>query len=224
MPITFNQLKENIKGRVFPSSAKVDDSYDEKHPKKMAHLDTVDEFPDLTDDEGNYSTNVKSRSNTAINKGETTGDKKMPKVTVREDIADLQYVYIDETYALLEEVEDLLENLEMMNETAAFQEAAKNLRHVRDCLLAATPRDAGEAISVHEEFKAGELCFKDGSKVMVTPKDAYYLNQMFSSTAARAAMEKTLKKNSKEYTSILQFAKSLHLGEQLEEEAENGDE
>lgn len=60
-----------------------------------------------------------------------------------------------------------------------------------------------------ESYTAGEFKLHDGSTVTVSENDAECLNRMVKGTSNKASLEKTLKKNLKEFNAILQFAKTI---------------
>jgi len=60
-----------------------------------------------------------------------------------------------------------------------------------------------------EGYSAGEMKLADGSSVTLSEKDASCLNRMSSGTKSKDSLDKTLKKNLKEFNALLDFAKSL---------------
>lgn len=70
-------------------------------------------------------------------------------------------------------------------------------------------RDLSKKKDVKESFTEGEATLGDGSKIFVNKLDAHCLNKMFSKATNRESLDKLARRNAKEYTSILQFAKSL---------------
>lgn len=62
---------------------------------------------------------------------------------------------------------------------------------------------------LQESYRAGELHLNDGTVVNLSEKDASCLNRMAKGTQSKESLDRTLKKNLKEFNALLDFAKSL---------------
>jgi len=190
--------------KMVPSSANKgkEDKYDvPSRVKEKSGFDKVDEFPDFTDEENNYNPTRGGRSQTEINRNATAGDQATPSVK-------------QETYTAVEYLDILAE---MNNEdlssfiTEGWESASKSRpaalslrKHATDLLEARTA-----AAATIQTFKAGKVKLGDGSFAEIDDLQAHCLNKLMKSTPRPESLDKLARKNATEFTSILQFAKSL---------------
>ena len=238
MPVTFKQL---IETGILPDSAKKarDPKYDVKDRiKKLAGLDDSDITSfDIEDVESKSFDNVvKGRSNTEINRGEARGNPEMPKA-VQEDFKKVlrhgadaigaagRGAAIGGGLATIAAVAhgadpDTVQKVGMAGlKTGAAVGAGVHAVATAADHIANRIRNRKKPAqnAVHEAYEAGSIKLKDGTLFELDEIGAHCLNKMLSKVKRPESFDKVVRKNSKEFTSILQFAKSLGESAELQE-------
>lgn len=173
-----------------------------KNFNKFVHdLHKVEELPDISQDEANFTPGSVSKAKEPKGK---------PLFHVKE--SDAFHQYRDQAYSLMDELDELVTTLIFAGNEGEVKYVAENLATIRDHLIGAsvdvqsddsTVEDVGEPAPTYE---SGTLTLKDGSQVELDEAQAAAINALFLTPRSKIMLEKRMLDDVKSFDAVVRLA------------------